>query len=101
MQYEFQDEQEEEFEAPVAPKGCGRQLFVDSDGADSPADDDSPVIPNKKSLEFTEPQPQMKQAETTKAKRGGISLDLTEKEMCAVSQYPTSSKDWAEKFKKD
>jgi hypothetical protein len=46
------------------------------------------------------PPPRAKQAETTKAKRGGISLDLSEKEMCAVSQYPNSSKDWAEKFKK-
>jgi hypothetical protein len=28
-------------------------------------------------------------------------LDLTEKEMSAVTNYPASSKDWAEKFKAD
>jgi hypothetical protein len=61
------------------------------DVAESPEEDDSPVMA---------PPPRAKQAETTKAKRGGISLDLSEKEMCAVSQYPNSSKDWAEKFKK-
>jgi hypothetical protein len=33
--------------------------------------------------------------------RGGLNLDLTEKEMSAVTGYPTSSKDWAEKFKSD
>ena len=41
------------------------------------------------------PPPEKRQ----KPKHGGISLDLTEKEMSATPQYPATSKDWAEKFK--